>query len=114
MEHRPPKQGGINVWTDVPCTTIIRTSLNRHAKSSQHQEAMALATTAKASETTGGIAQALKTKVNLERMAFLAALRAMYWLTKNEVAHTTKFAGLLAMMQGLGVSYLSHLNKVYF
>lgn len=73
-----------------------------------------MAAASKAAEKNGGISQSFKKQVNLERMAFLAALRGMYWLTKNQVAHTTKFASLLGMMQGLGLSYLTHLNKVTF
>ncbi|RXM32724.1 Zinc finger protein 862 [Acipenser ruthenus] len=49
--------------------------------------------------------QSFKHYMSLDRVAFLAALQGMYWLT------TTKFASLLDMMQGLGLSYLSHLNK---
>ncbi|KAE8293775.1 hypothetical protein D5F01_LYC06711 [Larimichthys crocea] len=96
---------------DVPCTTIIKHSLVRHETSQGHTEAKARFDSAKAAERTGGIAQAMKKQVNLERSAFLAALRAMYWLTTNEIPHTTNFSSLLDMMRGLGLSYLSHLNK---
>ncbi|MGH0115696.1 UNVERIFIED_CONTAM: hypothetical protein FKN15_038019 [Acipenser sinensis] len=49
--------------------------------------------------------QSFKHYMRLDRVASLAALQGMYWLT------ATKFASLLDMMQGLGLSYLSHLNK---
>lgn len=112
QDHPPPKTRGVSVWMDVPCTTIIKHSLVRHETSQGHTEAKARFDSAKAAERTGGIAQAMKKQVNLERSAFLAALRAMYWLTTNEIPHTTNFSSLLDMMRGLGLSYLSHLNKV--
>lgn len=113
IDHHPPRQGGILVWIDVPCTTLIKFSLTRHASSKQHQEAMDMASQAQANKASGtGIDKALSKHVNVEKMAFLAALRGMYWLAKSEIPHTTKFESLLGMMQGLGVSYLSHLYKV--
>ncbi|XP_078590444.1 zinc finger protein 862-like [Branchiostoma floridae x Branchiostoma japonicum] len=109
--YTPPRKGGLKVWTEVPCITIERPSLTKHQASDAHVDADKAETAAKAAAKDGGIAQALTKQVNLERVAFLGALRAMYWLNTNEVPHTTKFAGLLDMMKGLGLSYLSHLNK---
>ncbi|XP_078581210.1 zinc finger protein 862-like [Branchiostoma floridae x Branchiostoma japonicum] len=110
IKHHPSK-AGVKSWIDVPCTTIERYSLRRHAATTAHIAAAAKEDDARAAEETGGIAQALKRQVSLERSAFLGALRAMYWLTKNEIAHSTNFPSLLDMMKGLGLTYLAHLNK---
>ena len=56
--------------------------------------------------------RALAIQVSLERKAFLGALRCLYWLAKEEVAHTTKFKPLLELAISLGCGYLKSLNKV--
>ena len=45
-----------------------------------------------------------------ERKAMKGAMMCMYWLAKQEIPHTTNFAGLIQLAKSLGATYLSDLN----
>ena len=40
----------------------------------------------------------------------VGALKAVYWLAKEEIAHTTKYASLIDLAKSLGCDYLKELN----
>ena len=44
------------------------------------------------------------------RKALIGALKIMYWLAREEVAHTTKFSSLMDLSIQLGSDYLRELN----
>ena len=46
----------------------------------------------------------------VQRKTLIGALNLMYWLAKQEVAHTTKFSSLKDLAIQLGCDYLRELN----
>jgi len=75
-----------------------------------HKQAQQLEATRVASERDGGIRQAFSSRVVAQRKALVGALRVLYWLAKEEVAHTTKFTSLKDLSISLGCDYLHELN----
>lgn len=63
-----------------------------------------------ASERDGGVRQAFASRVVLQQKALIGALHLLYWLAKEEVAHTTKFNSLKEVAILLGCDYLHELN----
>eukprot|EP00731_Ephydatia_muelleri_P010172 Em0005g758a len=58
----------------------------------------------------GGIKEALDKQVTLQRQALIAAMKCLYWLCKQEIAHTTNYEPLLSLVKNLGCTHLSALN----
>ena len=56
------------------------------------------------------IRQAFSSRVTLQRKALIGALNLIYWLAKQEVAHTTKFNSLKDLAIQLGCDYLRELS----
>ena len=46
----------------------------------------------------------------IQRKALIGALKLMYWLAKQEVAHTTMFTSLKDLAIQLGCDYLNELS----
>lgn len=44
-----------------------------------------------AAEASGGIEQAFHETASVQRKAAMGAMKCLYWLVKNEIAHTTKY-----------------------
>ncbi|XP_038075866.1 uncharacterized protein LOC119743514 isoform X1 [Patiria miniata] len=109
-KHNVRSKSGSGVWTTVPCCSIFKQSLDKRKSSLMHQTAEEMELSLKLAEKTGGVQEALSQQVNLQRTAFVTALRLLYWLAKEEVAHTTKFPSLVKLVQQCGVSHLEHLR----
>ena len=75
-----------------------------------HKEAEELEAARLASQRNGGIKQAFSARVVVQRKALIGALQLMYWLAKEEVAHTTKFNSLKDLAIRLGCDYLRELS----
>ena len=75
-----------------------------------HKEAEELEATRLASQKDGGLRQAFSSRVMIQRKALIGALNLMYWLAKQEVAHTTKFNSLKDLAIQLGYDYLHKLS----
>ena len=58
----------------------------------------------------GGIRNALQEQVSMQRMGVMSALKCLYWLVKEEIAHHTKFGSLLELAKSIGCPYLSELD----
>ena len=101
---------GRATWVDVPCLNLTRQALRAHASSASHQSAVELEVNLASSKATGGIRQAFSHVVSAERKAMIRAMRCMYWLCKEEVAHTTKFSSLQDLAISLGATYLKDLD----
>ena len=43
-------------------------------------------------------------------MALISALKCLYWLAKQEIAHHTKFSSLLELGKSIGCPYLGELE----
>ena len=41
----------------------------------------------------------------MQRQAVISALKCLYWLAKEEVAHHTKFGSLLELAKSIGCPY---------
>ena len=109
--HRPQKSTvGKAVWTDVPCTSLTLQALVKHGKSASHTEAMKFEATASSSRVDGGIAMAFQRVVSAERKAMIGVLKCMYFLTKQEIPHTTNFVPLCNLCKLLGLEYLQDLQ----
>ena len=63
-----------------------------------------------AAESSGGIREAMRGVVQAERMAVIAAMKSLYWLAKNEVAHTTKYQPLLQLLLNLNCPFVESLR----
>ena len=74
-------------------------------KGSEQREAIAAVTSAE-----GGILHAFEKTMALKRKAVPGAMKILYWVSKNEVAHFTKFESLKELCIGLGCTYLKELN----
>ena len=84
--------------------------LYRHKQSSMHKEAQELESTRLASESDGGIRQAFSSRILVQRKAIIGVLHLLYWLAKEEVAHTTKFNSLKDLAIRLGCEYFRELS----
>ena len=54
--------------------------------------------------------RAFEKQVTAQRNAVVGAMKIIYWLAKEEVAHTTKYESLLDLAISLGCDYLKELN----
>ena len=75
-----------------------------------HKEEEELEMTRLASRKDGGIRQAFSARNTVKRKALIGALKLMYCLAKEEVAHTAKFSSLKDLAIELGCDYLRELN----
>lgn len=108
--HGTKQRNSVGTWTDQPCASLRRDVLQRHKDSAMHKSAQQLEATRLASERDGGIRQAFCSRVVVQRKALIGALHLLYWLAKEEVAHTTKFNSLKDLAVKLGCDYLRELN----
>lgn len=93
-------------WVEAPCNVITRRSLTEHSQSNCHNEAMSLETTQPVAHRQWGIAEAFDTVVSLQKKALVGHLKCMYFLGKQEIAHTTNFTPLVNLCKSLGATYI--------
>ena len=93
-QHQTKQRNSVGTWTEKPCNLLRRDILQCHKDSNMHKEAAELEAARLASRRNGGIKQAFSACVVVQRNALIGALQLMYWLAKEEVAHTTKFNSL--------------------
>lgn len=101
-----------DVFIRTPCTRIRRESLAEHEKTDLHKKSVQKALQA-TDFVTAGVGQIEKTfslVSNLQRDAFIGALKTMYFLIKNELSHTTLYEKLLEHAKLMGCKYLENLN----
>ena len=65
---------------------------------------------ASAAKVTGGIQASLQEQVTTRRMAVISALKCLYWLIKQEIAHHTTFSSLLQLAKSVDCPYLGELE----
>ena len=110
QRHHARPRNGSGTWVDVPCASLRTDVLQRHKRSEMHCEAQQRECARLASERNGGIRQAFSARVVAHRKALIGALQILYWLVKEEVAHTTKFVSLRDLAIHLGCDYLRELH----
>ena len=104
-------KNGTDVWIGTPCTTLTKDSLQKHARTKMHEEAAQRATSAILASSGRGIESSIAQQASLEKKALIGAFQTMYWLAKEEIAHTTHYASLLELAKSLGCEYLNLLRK---
>ena len=75
-----------------------------------HSQAVENKVLLKQSARHGGIARAFEKQVTTQQNAVVGAMKVVYWLAKEEVAHTTKYESLLDLAINLGCTYLKELH----
>ena len=110
MKHKTDQRNHAGTWTSKRCACIRRDIINRHSKSAMHREAVEKEVLLKQSMRDRGIARAFEKQVTAQRNAVVGAMKIIYWLAKEEVAHTTKYKSLLDLSINLGCDYLKELN----
>ena len=98
------------VWIEIPCRLFRKDKLLQHQRSKCHMDSILAESHAAASRVTGGIRSALQEQVSMQRQAVISALKCLYWLAKEEVAHHTKFGSLLELAKSIGCPYLSEFD----
>ena len=98
------------VWIEIPCPLFRKDKILQHQRSKCHMDSILTESHAAASRVSGGIQSALQEQVSMQRMGVISALKCLYWLVKEEVAHHTKFGSLLELAKSIGCPYLSELD----
>ena len=109
-QHNVQQRNKSGTWTEKPCTLLRKDLLQRHKTSSMHKEAEQRETARQASQRDGGIRQAFSARIMVQRKALIGALQLVYWLAKEEIAHTTKFNSLKDLVIHLGCDFLCELS----
>ena len=98
------------VWIEIPCRLFRKDKFIQHQRTKCHMDSVLAESHAAASKVTGGIRAALQEQVSMQRMDVISALKCLYWLVKEEVAHQTKFTSILELAKSIGCPYLSELD----
>ncbi len=86
-KHGTHQQNYAGTWTDKPMSCVLKDLLKRHG------ELVMLRNREKAlaqSQRDGGIRMAFERGIAAQRVAVKGAMKVVYWICKEEVAHTTK------------------------
>ena len=103
--HAAVPRSGSKVWTSKPCFHLRLDKIKQHAKSNMHKLSMLAE-----ADTTVAISQAFSDTFSIEMKAAFGCLKCVYWLCKQEIAHTTTYPELLALSRSLGCDYFKALN----
>ncbi|KAJ8356640.1 hypothetical protein SKAU_G00194340 [Synaphobranchus kaupii] len=111
--HQQKQRNGEQCWSKDPVYTLRRDVIrSHHMKSEQHKKALRKEMQRLASERDGGVEQGFQLQVSLQHDAIKKAMETLYWLAKEEVAHTTKFSSFLDFAKDhLGCEVLAHLHQ---
>ena len=90
----------------MPCFTLRKDKIVRHVESRMHRDAVMV----EAEHSAGGIRQVFQDAVTLEMKAAVGCCKCIYFLCKQEIAHTTTYPHLLTLAENLGCEYLKALN----
>ena len=110
IKHNANSRCKSGVWVIKPCTLLRQDKVRKHANSDMHKgskEREALAAMALAD---GGIEHTFEKTLQITKKGVEGAMKILYWLSKNEVAHFTKFEYLKDLCIELGCTYLKELN----
>ena len=77
-----------------------------------HREALEQERACQVVKVRGGIKEVMQEQVVLQRETVIGAMKCLYWLCKQEIAHTTNYMyePLLSLAMNLGCTYLSALK----
>lgn len=105
-KHGKVPRNGRGSWCTEPCFTMRKDKIMRHAESHMHRSAAVV----EAEHGAGGIRQAFQDAVTLEVKAAIGCCKCIYFLCKQEIAHTTTYPHLLTLAESLGCEYFKALN----
>ena len=105
-KHGKVPRNGKGSWCTEPCFTMRRDKIVKHGESRMHHSAVKV----EAEHGTGGIRQAFQDAVSLEMKAAIGCCKCIYFLCKQEIAHTTTYPHLLTLAESLGCEYFKDLN----
>lgn len=85
------RQNQAKVWNTAPepCTTLRKDVLARHEASAMHKEAVEQARACQIVKACEEIRETVQGQVALQKSAVIGAMKCLYWLCKQEIAHTT-------------------------
>ena len=86
------RQNQAKVWNTEPCTTLRKDVLARHEASAMHKEAVEQARACQIVKACEEIRETVQGQVALQKSAVIGAMKCLYWLCKQEIAHTTNSA----------------------
>lgn len=85
------------LWT---CSFSWPGKLNQFIYFFFHSEAVALS-----KEQTPEIRTQMTAVRNMQKEAFIGSLKCIYWLVKENIAHTTKLKSIMTLLQHLGLTF---------
>ena len=97
-------------WTNKPRIRLEKHALKKHANSAMHQEAEGQETASML--TNGGIMHALNQQGTIQHTAVLHAVKAIYWLVKEELPHMSTYPLLRELLESCDAPCINHLDKV--
>ena len=100
----------LGTWTDKPLSCIRKDILKHHGESVMHRDAQDHELTLVQSQRDGGIRMAFDKGIAAQTVAVQCAVKVVYWLCKEQVAHTTKYESLIDLTINLRCTYLEELN----
>ena len=109
-KHGSSQHNHAGTWVNKPLSCIRNDMLKRHGESVMHRNAKDHETTLAQSQRNGGIRMAFEKGIAAQRVAVQGALKVVYWLCKEEVAHTTKYESLVDLAISLRCTYLEELS----
>ena len=98
---------GRTTWNKTPCVRIRMNSVSDHENTVAHKDAVRLEIAASLSK---NIAQELTKPTDISQDGMVQAFKCLYFLAKNNIAHTTNFPKLLDLEKHLGVDISAKIN----
>lgn len=99
---------GRAIWNTKPCVRFRLESIKEHEKAAEHRDSVRLEMIA---SSTKNIAAELAKPVEISCDGMVQAFKCLYFLAKNNIAHTTNFPELLELERLLGVDILEKINR---
>ena len=104
-------RNGTGKWVNTGATTLRHNKICKHKTSVMHRDAELCKREEVRSSMSGGIRGALEVVVTQERKSIIGALKCLYYLAKNELAHTTNFSSLIDLYINMGCNYMKELRR---
>ena len=104
------KQNTFNrgVWTVKPCIRVRESSVKDHEKCNKHKDSHLIIYTRKVCS---NVAEALVNPKKINQDATVQTFHCLYYLCKQEIAHTTNFEPLLNLVKLLGIDIKKRICK---
>ena len=104
-------RNGTGKWVNTGATTLRHNKICKHKTSVMDRDAELCKREEVRSSMSGGIRGALEVVVTQERKSIIGALKCLYYLAKNELAHTTNFSSLIDLCINMVCNYMKELRR---